>query len=109
MTATILQYPDFSKSFIVETDASGKGLGAVLEQEYTDGHLHPVAYASRSLLKHERAYAATELEALAIVWALKTFRPYLLGHPTTVYTDHAALKSLLDTPIRPASSHVGLW
>ena len=81
----------------METDASGCGLGAVLEQEQSDGELHPVAYASRSLTPTERRYGVSELEALAVVWALKNFRAYLLGHETVVYTDHAALRSLLNT------------
>ena len=97
-TSPVLSYPDFEKRFYVETDGSGCGLGAVLEQEQADGKLHPVAYASRSLTPPERRYGVSELEALGVVWALKHFRAYLLGHETVVYTDHAALKSLLNTP-----------
>lgn len=61
------------------TDASGQGLGAVLEQEQ-DGRLHPVAYASQTLSKHESCYGITDLEALGVVWAAKHFRACLLGH-----------------------------
>ena len=78
------------------TDASGQGLGAIVEQEQSDGKLHLVAYASRSLQPSEKSYGISELEALGVVWALKKFRPYLLGHKTIVYTDHAALKALLN-------------
>ena len=97
-TSPILCFPDFSKPFLLETDPSGMGLGAVLAQEQPDGKVHPVAYASRSLQKHERNYGITELEGLGVVWAVKHFRAYLYGHKCTVYTDHEALKSLLNTP-----------
>ena len=91
----VLAYPHFDKAFILHTDASGEGLGAVLEQKQEDGMLHPVAYASRTLTKHERKYSITELEALGVVWALKHFRAYLWGHRCTVFTDHAPVRSLL--------------
>ena len=93
----VLCYPDFSRPFILETDASGVGLGAVLAQEQTDGAVKPIAYASRSIQKHERNYGITELEGLGVVWAVKYFRAYLYGHRCTLYTDHEALKSLLNT------------
>ena len=97
-SSPILAYPDFTKSFVLETDASIAGLGAVLSQCQGDGSTRPVAYASRSLLKHERNYGITELEGLGVVWAVKHFRPYPYGHFCEVFTDHAALKSLLNTP-----------
>ena len=94
----LLVFPDFSRGFMMETDASGIGLGAVLAQEVEDGTLHPVAYASRTLQPHEQNYGATELEALGVVWATKHFRHYLYGHKCVIFTDHEALKSLLNTP-----------
>ena len=60
----LLVFPDFSRGFVMETDASRVGLGAVLAQEVEDGSLHPVAHASRTLQPHEQNYEATELEAL---------------------------------------------
>ena len=80
----VLAYPNFGKPFVLHTDASGEGLGAVLEQEQDDNRLHPVAYASRSLNKHERNYSITDMEALAVVWAAKHFRAYLYGHQCVV-------------------------
>ena len=73
----MLAYPHFYKAFILHTDASGEGLGAAFEPKQEDGMLYPVAYASRTLTKHERKYGITELEALGVVWALKHFRAYL--------------------------------
>ena len=70
----------------------------MLAQKQTNGTVRPVAYASRSLQAHEKNYGITELEDLVIVWAVKHFRSYLYGHKCEVYTDHEALKSLLNTP-----------
>ena len=96
--APILAFPDFASSFRLETDASGLGLGAVLSQEQDDGTMRPIAYASRTLQPHERNYGSTELEALGVVWAVRHFRQYLYGHNCHVFTDHEALKSLLNSP-----------
>ena len=98
-TAPVLAYPQFGPGhqFTLETDASLEGLGAVLSQADVNGKLHPVAYASRALHKHERNYPITELETLGLVWAVKYFRAYLLGHPCVVWTDHSACTSLLHT------------
>ena len=81
--------------FVLETDASLAGLGAILSQRDDKGRLHPVAYASRSLHKHKLNYPITELETLGLVWAVKYFRAYLLGHHCVVFTDHSACTSLL--------------
>ena len=97
-SATVLAFPQFDREFLLETDASGLGLGAVLAQKQDDGLVRPIAYASRTLQPHENNYGSTEMEALAVVWAVKHFRHYLYGHRCQVYTDHEALKSLLNTP-----------
>ena len=96
--APVLAFPDFSKEFLLETDASGAGLGAVLAQKQNDGGVRPIAFASRTLQPPERNYGITELEGLGVVWAVKHFRHYLYGHHCKVFTDHEALKSLLNTP-----------
>ena len=70
--ATVLCYPSFDKTFILQTDASAVGIGAVLEQE---GQV--VAYASRSLTLPERQYSVIERECMAVVFAVKKFRHYL--------------------------------
>ena len=97
-TAPLLIFPNFDKEFILETDASISGLGAVLAEQTDAGHVSPIAFASRTLQKHEKSYCSSELEALAVVWAVKHFRPYLYGHTCQLYTDHKALKSLMNTP-----------
>ena len=109
VTPPVLRYPDFKKDFIVQTDASGKALGAVLSQIYEDGE-HPIAFASRTLNTAESKYPAIELEALAVVFAIKRFRPYVYGHKITIQTDHAPLKWLLSTATSPdGSSKIQRW
>ena len=104
----MLAYPSFETAFVLETDASLQGLGAVLSQIQEDAQLHPVAYASRALSPSERNYGITELETLAVVWAVSHFYPYLYGHEVTVYTDHSAVKAVLETP-NPSSKHARWW
>ena len=96
--APVLAFPNFDQEFILETDASGVGLGAILAQRQQDVTVRPIAYASRTLQSHEKRNSATELEALGVVWAVKHFRHYLYGHRCHVFSDHEPLKSLLNTP-----------
>ena len=104
MEAPILVHPDFDKPFVLETDASAQGLGALLSQVQDDKRLHPIAYASRALSPQEKKYAITELETLAVVWAVQHYHAYLYGHEETVYTDHSAVKAVLETP-SPSGKH----
>ena len=71
--APVLAFRNFEQDFILETDASGEGLGAVLAQKHGDGAVRPVAFVSRTLQPHENNYGATELEGLGVVWAAKHF------------------------------------
>lgn len=86
----ILQYPNFSKEFILTTDASNYAIGAVLSQG-SPPQDRPIAYASRTLNQSETRYSTIEKELLAIVWAVKHFRPYLFGRHFKIYTDHRPL------------------
>ncbi|GFY31011.1 retrovirus-related Pol polyprotein from transposon opus [Trichonephila clavipes] len=87
--APILQLPNFSEQFKLFTDASGVGIGAVLQQNQK-----PIAFASRTLNKTERNYTVTERECLAVIWALNKFKTYFGPLPVKVITDHAALTKL---------------
>ena len=93
-TAPVLSYPDFKAEFILDTDASNHGIGAVLSQ-LKNGVEHPVAYASRTLSKAERNYCVTRKELLAVVEFVKQFRHYLQGPKFRIRTDHAPLRSVL--------------
>lgn len=106
-TKHVLRYPDFSKPFILSTDASGIAIGAVLSSQLHDGVEHPIAYASRQLNKPEKNYDATERELLALVWATKYFRCYLYGRKFTAVTDHSALRWMLS--LRDPSSRQTRW
>lgn len=86
----LLQYPDFSRPFIVTTDASNYALGAVLSQG-TIGSDLPIAYGSRTLSPAEENYSTTEKELLAALFAIKHFRPYLFGRKFSLVTDHKPL------------------
>ena len=86
----VMAYPDWDKKFILTTDASLKGLGAILSQEYENGE-RVIAYASRALAENERKWGITELEALAVVWGTEQFKVYLEDRPFDLITDHKAL------------------
>jgi len=89
----VLTFPEFKVPFILTTDDSSVGLGTVLSQ-VQGGIEGPVSFASRQLNKSERAYSASELENLAVVWATKYYRCYLYGTTFLVRTDHASLRFL---------------
>ena len=93
VSTPVLVMPQFTQEFILDTDASGEGLGAVLSQ-VIEGEEKVVAYASKTLTRTERKYCATRREMLALVWATHHFRPYLYGHRFVLRTDHSALQWL---------------
>ena len=102
-TAPVLGYPDFSREFILEADASLNRLGAVLSQQGKDGQIHVIAYASRSLCPSERSmhnYSSAKLELLALKWAVtEKFRDYLLGSQFQVYMVNNPLAYVMESKL----------
>jgi hypothetical protein len=86
------------RRFVLHTDWSTRGLGAVLHQVDERGNEGMVACISRSLNEHEARYTAWKGELLAVVWAVKHFRPYLAGREFTIVTDHRPLLWLMCAP-----------
>ena len=106
MTAPILVFADYTKPFLLETDASKDGLGAVLSQKQTDGWYHPVAYGSRALMPHEKNYHSTKLEFLALKWAVtEHFKEYLPYQSFVVWTDNNPLTYIMSMPNLDATCH----
>ena len=92
-TAPTLACPNFQLPFVLQTDASSVGLGAVLTQ-VIDEHERVIAYANRALTEAEKKYTVTEQECLAVIWPIRKFRCYLEGYTFTVITDHSSLRWL---------------
>ena len=106
LTSPLLAFPDFSKPFLLETDASKEGLGAILSQKQDDGRFHPVAFCSHSLTPAERNYHSSKLEFLALKWGImEHFREYLAYAPFMVKTDNNPLTYVLTTPNLDTMGH----
>lgn len=90
VTAPVLTTPDYTRPFLLQTDASDVGIGAVLTQEI-DGEERVVAYMSMKLTATQQRYHVTERECLAVLMSIERFRPYIEGVHFTVMTDHASL------------------
>nr|XP_027229652.1 uncharacterized protein LOC113821374 [Penaeus vannamei] len=89
--APILRLPDFSQPFEVHSDASLQALGAALLQRDAEGVPYAIAYWSRVLKEAETRYPTIDLEALAVVEAVRVFDPYIYGRHFTIWTDHQPL------------------
>ena len=94
-TAPVITAPDWTLPFEIMTDASDYAVGAVLGQR-RDKSFHTIYYASRTLNDAQVNYTTTEKELLAVVFAFDKFRPYVIGNKTIVYTDHAAIRYLMN-------------
>ena len=106
LTLPLLAFLDFAKPFLLETDASKEGLGAILSQKQEDGRFHPVAFGSHSLTPAERNYHSSKLEFLALKWGVtEHFREYLAYTPFMVKTDNTPLTYILTTPNMDATGH----
>ncbi|CAM4683658.1 unnamed protein product [Lepidochelys kempii] len=97
MSDPILRAPDFDKPFLVTTDVSERGVGAVLMQEGPDQEFHPVVFLSKKLSERESNWSVSEKECYTIVYALEKLRPYVWGQHFHLQTDHAALEWLHTT------------
>ncbi len=102
----VLQYPDFSKTFYLHTDASNVAIGSVLSQISNGTHL-PIVYSSRTLNSAEANYSTIEKELLAIVWSIQQNRPYLFGRKFIIRTDHQPLTWLFR--VKDPSSRLARW
>ena len=91
-TRPVMRNPDFGREFILQTDASKYGVGAVLSQLDDQQHEHAIAYFSKKLLPREQRYSTVEKECLAVKLGVQAFSVYLLGRPFIIQTDHRALQ-----------------
>ena len=103
----ILVLPRYDRKFILETDASKKGIGIILAQKDEEGFAKPVYYYSRVLNQAQQNYSATERECLAIVEGVKKFRHYLIGRQFEVVTDAHSLQWLIN--IKDPNSRLARW
>ena len=106
LKAPVLAFTDFNKSFLMETDVSTLGLGAVLSQKQTNGRYHLEVYTSYSLTIYEHNYHSTKLEILALKCVIAgQFQEYLLWKPFVVKTDNNPLTYIITTPNLGATQH----
>jgi hypothetical protein len=101
-----LIFPDFSEKFLIYTDASNYGPGAVLSQ-LSHGKDQPIAYASRHLNTAEVKYSTVEKEIAALVFGIKRFRLYLQDEPFTIISDHRPLQWL--QTFKDKTDRLGRW
>ncbi|CAM4570659.1 unnamed protein product [Lepidochelys olivacea] len=94
MSDPVLRAPDFDKPFLVTTDASKRGVGAILMQEGLNQEFHPVVFLSKKLSERKSHWSVSEKECYAIVYALEKLRPYVWGQRFHLQTNHAALQWL---------------
>ena len=83
-----------NKQYVLQTDTSERGLGAVLNEIGENGEEHPVAFASHEFLPREKNYSVIEKECLAIVWSLQVFQVHLYEQKFSIETDHQPLSWL---------------
>ena len=106
MNSLVLAFANYTKDFLLETDASKEGLGMVLSQKQEGGWFHPVAYGSWVFTIQEKNYHSTKLEFLVLKWAItEQFKEYLLYQPFLVKTDNNPLTYIMTIPNLDATGH----
>lgn len=100
VSAPVLAVPDFSKTFVLETDACKVGVGAVLMQQG-----HPLAYLSKALCHKNQALSTYEMECLALLMAVEKWRPYLQHQRFVIRTNHQALRHLSEQRLSTGIQH----
>ena len=106
MSSPVLTFAYYTKDFLLKTDTSKEGLGAVLSQKQVDRCFHPVAYGSWAFTAQKKNYHSTKSEFLALKWAvMEHFKEYLLYQPFLVKTDNNPLMYIIATPNLDATGH----
>lgn len=103
-SAPVLALPDFNKTFIVETDASRTGIGAVLMQDH-----HPISFISRALGPRHQSLSVYEKELLAVIHVVQTWNSYLAHRPFIIKTYQRSLNYLLEQKITTPVQHIWLF
>ena len=106
MNSPVLAFANYTKDFLLKTDAFKEGLGVILSQKQEYAWFHLVAYGSQALTTHEKNYHSTKLEFLALKWAvMEHFKEYLLYQPFLVKTDSNPLTYIITTTSLDATGH----
>ena len=106
MCTPVLAFADCTKEFLLETNASKEGLGAVLSPKQADRQYHPVTYGIWTLTAHQKNYHSTKLEFLVLKWAvMEHFKEYLPYQPFLVRTDNNPLTYIMTTPNLDVTGH----
>jgi len=109
VTAPILVFPDWDKTFHVHVNASTISLEDIIVQLGVGELDHPIAFASRKMLESEQNYNTTQREGLAMVYVLQKFRNYLLRKQFKMFTDHSMLKYLINKLVLGGKSIDGYY
>ncbi|CAG2184771.1 TRMT2A [Mytilus edulis] len=106
-SAPILAFPDFEKEFFLSIDASDSAIGYVLGQKHHEGLEKVIAYGGRGLRDQEKRWHINHKEGLALIEAIKTFKPYIANNQFTVYTDSITVRWLNNS--KDATGRLGRW
>ena len=102
----VLVFPDFDRPFMLKTDASKEGLGAVLSQKQRNGKYHPITFGSCSLMPSEKNYHSSKFEFLVLKWSVtEHFKEYLTKAPIIVWMDNNPLMNVLTMPNLDTTRH----